>query len=176
MSIVKLGKNQIEAFTGFLDELSEGDLTFVKEPVTDPATIRSWASPEAAGARWLAMDGGSVTGFLEVLPLTGWSDHVGEIRLVVHPGHRGQGLGRDLARRALLHAASTGLTKLIVEIVAEQEAHLSIFTSIGFTGEALLRDHIRDREGKLRDVIMLAHFLEDTNEDLATLGLLDELE
>jgi hypothetical protein len=40
----------------------------------------------------------------------------------------------------------------------------------------LLRDHIRDREGKPRDVIMLVHFLEDTNEDLAVLGLLDELE
>ena len=175
MSVVQLDRELIPAFTRFLGDLPEGDLTFVKEPATDPASVRAWADPDAPGVRWLALDGDAVTGFLEVLPLVGWSDHVGEIRLVVHPTRRGEGLGRELARRALLHAAESGLSKLVVEIIAEQEAHLNIFISIGFTGEALLRDHIRDREGKLRDVIMLAHFLEATNNDMDTLGLPDEL-
>src|SRR3712207_9110185 len=42
-----------------------------------------------------------------------WSDHVGEVRLVVSPSARGQGLGRDLARHALVEAVRSGLTKLV---------------------------------------------------------------
>jgi hypothetical protein len=33
-----------------------------------------------------------------------------------------------------------------------------MFTSLGFTGEALLRDHIRARSRELHDLVVLAHF------------------
>ena len=87
----------------------------------------------------MAVDGdGEVAGFVAVLPLPGWSDHVGEIRLVVLPRRRGEGLGRALARRALVEAVGVGPRKLVVEVVAEQGAALALFTALGFNGEALL--------------------------------------
>ena len=75
----------------------------------------------AAGG-WVAVDDdGAVTGYVAVRPLPGWSDHVGEVRLAVSPACRGdQGLGRELARRALVEAVGAGLSKLVVEVVAEQ--------------------------------------------------------
>ena len=48
-----------------------------------------------------------------------------------------------------MEAVQSGLTKLVAEVVAEQGAALALFTDLGFTGEALLVDHIRDRNGEL---------------------------
>ena len=183
MAVVELGPERCDALVRFFAGLPEGDLTFIKEDVTDPETVRSWTQGAAAGGRWVAVedtggeggDGTEVTGYVAVRPLPGWSDHVGEIRLVVAPSHRGSGLGRELARRALTEAVGAGLTKLVVEVVAEQGAALALFTELGFTGEALLTDHIRDRTGQLRDLMVLAHHVGRTWAGMDTVGVADEL-
>jgi ribosomal protein S18 acetylase RimI-like enzyme len=110
-----------------------------------------------------------------VIPLAGWSDHVGEIRLVVAPDHRGTGLGRTLARHALLQAVEAGLSKVVVEVVADQASVAALFTGLGFSGEALLVDQIRDREGRLRDLMVLAHHVGGTWSAMDTIGVADEL-
>ena len=188
MAVVPLGPERCDALLRFFEALPEGDRTFIKEEVTDPATVRSWAAGPASGGRWVAVDdesesaggegGGNtaeVTGYVAVRPLPGWSDHVGEVRLVVAPSSRGTGLGRELARRALVEAVGSGLTKLVVEIVAEQGAALALFTELGFTGEAVLTDHIRDRNGELRDLMVLAHHVRDTWAGMDAVGVTDEL-
>lgn len=174
MIIAELGAEHSAALTRFFDELPAGDLTFIKEDVTDPATVRSWIEHDS-GRRWVALDGDAVIGYLAVRPLAGWSDHVGEIRMVVHPAHRRSGLGRELARYALARAVEAGLRKLVVELVADQQHALAMFTALGFTGEALLRDYIRDRDGKLRDLVMLAHDVDGTWAGMDAVGLTDEL-
>ena len=188
MRVVPLDATHGESLLRFFRALPEGDRTFIKEEVTDPATVRSWAAGPASGGRWVAVDdesdgtggegGGNtaeVTGYVAVRPLPGWSDHVGEVRLVVAPSSRGTGLGRELARRALVEAVGSGLTKLVVEIVAEQGAALALFTDLGFTGEALLGDHIRDRNGDLRDLMVLAHHVRDTWAGMDAVGVADDL-
>jgi ribosomal protein S18 acetylase RimI-like enzyme len=180
VTVVELGPERCDALLRFFGSLPEGDLTFIKEEVTDPDTVRSWTKGDGPGGRWVAVDDttaddAEVTGYVAVRPLPGWSDHVGEVRLVVSPGHRGEGLGRALARRALVEAVGSGLTKLVVEIVAEQGAALALFTELGFTGEALLVDHIRDRNGQVRDLMVLAHHVQKTWEEMDTVGIADEL-
>jgi ribosomal protein S18 acetylase RimI-like enzyme len=177
MAVVPLGPERCDALLKFFAALPEGDLTFIREEVTDPDTVRSWASDSGPGGRWVAVDDGSdeVTGYVAVRPLPGWSDHVGEVRLVVDPSRRGAGLGRELARRAVSEAIASGLTKLVVEVVAEQGAALALFTELGFTGEALLTDHIRDRSGRLRDLLVLAHHVGDTWAGMDAVGVEDEL-
>ena len=175
MSVVELGPERCDALLRFFTELPEGDLTFVKEEVTDPETVRSWANDTSPGGRWVAVDGDDVTGYAAVRPLPGWSDHVGELRLVVASARRGSGLGRELARRALVAAVSSGLSKLVVEVVADDGAALALFTDLGFTGEAVLRDHIRDRGGDLRDLMVLAHHVRDTWSGMVAVGVAEEL-
>lgn len=177
MAVVPLGPERCDALLKFFAALPEGDLTFIREEVTDPDTVRSWASGAGAGGRWVAVDDGrdEVSGYVAVRPLPGWSDHVGEIRLVVDPSRRGSGLGRELARRAVSEGVGSGLTKLVVEVVAEQGAALALFTELGFTGEALLVDHIRDRNGELRDLMVLAHHVRDTWAGMDAVGVEDEL-
>jgi ribosomal protein S18 acetylase RimI-like enzyme len=180
-TVVELDADRVDALARFFADLGEGDLTFVKEDVSGPEAVRGWMRP---GRQWLALDdeddedgedGGEVAGFVAVLPLHGWSDHVGEIRLVVHPRHRGAGLGRTLARHALRRALDQGLRKVVVEVVADQEALLAMFSGLGFTGEALLTDHVRDREGGLHDLVVLAHHVEATAEAMRAIGLEEEI-
>jgi ribosomal protein S18 acetylase RimI-like enzyme len=159
----------------FFGALPDGDRTFIKEDVADPDVVRGWTST-APDRQWVALADGEVVGYVAVRRLPGWSDHVGEVRLVVAPARRGTGLGRQLARHAVTCGVEAGLTKLVVEVVAEQGAALALFTALGFTGEALLEDHIRDRDGRLRDLMVLAHHVGPTWSGMSTLGLAEELE
>lgn len=177
MRTVPLSADHGEALVSFFRDLPDGDRTFIKEDVTDPATVRAWAAEPAGRHRWVAVDDdGPVLGYLAVLPLAGWSDHVGEVRLVVAPSTRGTGLGRELARHALVQAVEAGLTKLVVEVVPDQGPALALFTALGFTGEALLRDQIRGRDGQLRDLMVLAHHVGDTWSGMTAVGIADALD
>ena len=82
---------------------------------------------------------------MAVVPLQGWSSHVGEVRVIVDPGFA-RPRDRSSARaHAVLEALELGLTKMVVEVVADQEPTIAMFRSLGFDPEALLDDHVRDR-------------------------------
>ena len=55
-----------------------------------------------------------------------------------------------------LEAIELDLRKMVVEVVADQEATIAMFRSLGFDPEALLTDHVRDQSGTLRDLMVLA--------------------
>ncbi len=176
-TVTPLTEAHCEALVRFFADLPEGDRTFIREDVTDPEVVRGWAAGSPGVDRWVAVDDSDrVLGYVAVLRLPGWSDHVGELRLVVAPAARGSGLGRELARHALVQALGAGLTKLVVEVVADQAAALALFTGLGFTGEALLVDHIRDRDGQLRDLMVLAHHVGATWAGMSAVGLTEALD
>jgi ribosomal protein S18 acetylase RimI-like enzyme len=173
MNIAALTLDHTDALIDFFGRLLDEDLTLMREDVTEPETVRGWAGREA---HWVALDDATVVGFAAVRPLPGWSDHVGELRLVVDPSHRRTGIGRTLARHALIDAVRAGRRKVVVQLAADQEHALAMLGSLGFTGEALLRDHIRDRQGNLRDLIMLAHFVDSTWAAMNAIGVTDEVD
>lgn len=148
-----------DAMERFLLRIPEGDRTFFKENVDDREVVDAWVRPGAA--RSVAVDGDAVIGYVAVVPLQGWSSHVGEVRVIVDPERRGRGIGRALARHAVLQALELGLTKMVVEVVADQEPTIAMFRSHGFDPEALLKDHVRDAGGELRDLMILAYAVED---------------
>jgi ribosomal protein S18 acetylase RimI-like enzyme len=153
----------------FLARIPEGDRTFFKEPVDDPAIVAAWA--EDSAGRWLAVGQDGVLGYVAVVALHGWSGHVGEIRLIVDPGHRGEGVGTALARRAVLEAFRSGLSKLVVEVLANQEFTIEMFHALGFDAEALLTGQVRDRSGELLDLMILAHTASRTGAAITAAGL-----
>jgi ribosomal protein S18 acetylase RimI-like enzyme len=173
MKIVGCDSQHFRRLTDLFGVLSERDLTLIKEDVTDPDAVRSFSV--RPGQQWVALDGPDLVGYAAVRTLPEWSDHVGELRLVVDPARRSVGVGRTLARHALVEAVRAGHRKLVVELAADQENGLAMFTSLGFIGEALLRDHIRDRNGELHDLVVLAHFVDGTWAGMDAIGLTDEL-
>jgi ribosomal protein S18 acetylase RimI-like enzyme len=168
MEIRPLEPRDEEAMRRFFGRIPEGDRTFFKEDVTDPAVLEAWTKPGAG--RSVALEGDDVVGSVALVPLTGWSSHVAELRVVVDPDHRGSGIGRDLSRHAVLEALDLGLKKIVVEVVADQPA-VAMFRSLSFHPEALLKDHIRDGRGELRDLMILAQVPEQAFQTLAAAGI-----
>ena len=50
-----------------------------------------------------------------------------------------------------------------------------MFRSLGFDPEALLTDHVRDQSGALRDLMILAHSVEEQWSSMVVAGIADEL-
>lgn len=174
MEIRRIEPGDHEALERFLDGIPEADRTFLKEDVADPDVVAAWAQP--GDARSIALDDeGGVVGYVAVIPLHGWSSHVGEVRIVVDPDHRGRGVGLALARHAVLEALDLGVAKLVVEVIADQEALVAMFRGLGFEPEALLVDHVRDRSGELRDLLVLAHSVEEQWASMTAAGIVDGL-
>jgi ribosomal protein S18 acetylase RimI-like enzyme len=155
----------------FLGRVPPGDRTFFKEDILDEDTVQSWLTDKRARRAVAVEDNGEIAAYAAVLPGLGWSSHVGELGLVVDRGHRRRGIGRRLARWALIQAIHMGLAKLVAEVVAEQEAAVVMFQELGFQAEALLRDHIRDRDGNLRDLLVLSHRVDENWSLLASMGV-----
>ena len=173
MEIRRLATGDEVALTRFLSRIPEGDRTFFKEDVLDADVVAAWV--QRGEARSLALENGEVLGTVTVLPLQDWSSHVGEVRVIVDPAHRRRGIGRALARHAVVEALDLGLEKMVVEVIADQDATIAMFRSLGFEPEALLKDHVRDDEGELHDLMLLAHSVEASLASLDAVGLGDAL-
>lgn len=170
LNLRRITGENAEVATAFLAAMPEDDRTFFMEPVDDDTPAR-WAEDERS-PRWLATaDDGEPVAYLGIVPGEGWSSHVGELRLVVGARHRRQGLGAALARRGLVEGVRMGLTKLTVELVADKEGDIQMFTAIGFQPEALLRDHFRRRSGATHDLAILSHMVGEIADDLALVGI-----
>jgi L-amino acid N-acyltransferase YncA len=171
MEIRRLETGDEVALTRFLSRIPEGDRTFFKEDVLDADVVGAWV--RRGEARSLAVEDGEVIGTVTVVPLQGWSSHVGEVRVIVDPQHRRRGVGRALAQYAVFEALRLGLRKMVVEVIADQEATVGMFRSLGFEPEALLRDHVCDDDGGLHDLMLLAHSVEASLASFDAVGLGD---
>src|SRR3954466_2984429 len=83
------------ALEAFLDRIPDADRTFLKEEGAAPAAVAAWARP--GQARSIAIDDDTVLGYVALIPLHGWSSHVGEVRIVGDPAPPGLGVGRGVA-------------------------------------------------------------------------------
>ena len=162
----------VGALRDFFARVPDGDRTFFREDVLEPGVIDGWIG-QGHGGRVVAVSDAGVVGYLALLPGVGWSSHVGEMRLVIDPSHRRQGIGRQLARRAVVDAVSLGLTKLVVEVVAEQEPTVAMFTALGFEAEGLLRDHVSSQHGERHDLLILSHFVNELATAMTSVGIDD---
>jgi ribosomal protein S18 acetylase RimI-like enzyme len=172
MTIRPITATDADGLAAFFGSLSARDLTFIREDVTDRAVIAALADNEM---RWIVPDGSNIAGYVAVERLPGWSNHVGELRLVVRPERRGTGLGRRLAQHAVAQALQNGIRKVVVELAADQDGAVAMFSGLGFTGEALLRDHVRDRDGQLHDLLLLVHNAEENWSAIDGVGIADAI-
>src|SRR3954467_9200147 len=157
----------------FVARIPEGDRTFFKEDVTGQDVVSFWQ--RRGGRTTIAVEDGEVVGYGAVIPLQGWSSHVGEVRVIVDPAARGHGVGRVLAQGVVIASLELGLSKLVVEVMADQEVTIAMFRSLGFDPEALLEDHVRDQAGELHDLMILSHSVEESWASMQSTGIAEGL-
>ena len=149
------------AIAHFAEGVPTGERRFLKEDLDDLKAGSPGFRGGTPARRVVAVDDGEIVGLAGAFPGAGWSSHVAEIRVVVSAAHRRHGIGRALARAALLEALDLGCSQAYVEVVAEQEALVAMFQDLGFEPAALLPDFVRDSAGEFHDLLLLTHRVDD---------------
>jgi N-acetylglutamate synthase-like GNAT family acetyltransferase len=159
VTIRRFKPDDIEAMLRFARGLAEHDLLFLGRDIKHRKVIEAWLEAVEDGFidSFVAEDGDAIVGTCALVrdPL-GWSTHVGEIRLLVSPQLRGQGVGRRLLEEMFKVAAQRELTKLIAQMTPDQRGAIQLFEESGFRGEALLKGQVMDRQGSVHDLVILS--------------------
>ena len=162
------------AVLAFAKALPTHDLLFLPRNISQPKVLSAWINEIEAGdiTSLLAFRDGVVVGCgTLVRDSRSWSPHVGEIRMVVSLDVRGKGVGRALSQETFALALGSGLEKLSVQMTVDQRAAITLFESLGFKAEALLRDHVRDVDGKKHDIVVLGHNVAQVRAQMEAYGL-----
>jgi L-amino acid N-acyltransferase YncA len=150
-----------EALLDFFRRIAPEDRLYLKDDVTSPAVITRWAE---------TLD------YRRVLPLLAMVDdciigdgtlhhrraaahqHIGEVRIVIDPAYRNQGIGRLLLHKLVDIAKDEdrALEKLLFEVVADTEqAAQHAARALGFEQVAIFSKHVRYYSGAPHDLMVM---------------------
>ena len=147
------------AIQNFVSKVPVHDLLFLDRDIRQPRVLAAWRRAIERGAvhSLVAVSGNEIVATTAVIkdPLS-WSAHVADVRLLVLPELRGKGVGRALLEASIEQAIAQGATKLTARMTPDQRGAIALFEESGFRGEALLRDQVRDTNGRLHDIAVLS--------------------
>ena len=143
----------------FAAKIPHGDRAFIDRSLLSQVSVAGWTRRSTA-RRTGAFAGDDMVAIMTVNQQAGWMSQVGELRLVVLPEARGQGLATRLANRAVEVAKEMGLGKIYVEVLEQLDGVIEMFVKLGFEREATLRDHVVDGEGRSGNLCILSRFLD----------------
>src|SRR6202140_3562962 len=171
-----MGPADEAAVLEFARQLPRHDLLFLPRNISEPKVLAAWIKEIERGSitsLWAVKSGRVVGCGTIVCDPHSWSPHVGEIRNVVSPDVRGQGVGRALSQETFALALSVGLEKLLVQMTVDQTGAIAIFEGLGFKADPLLHDQVRDLAGKKHDIVVLAHYFSKCRAQIDAYGLPD---
>src|SRR5712692_499585 len=141
------------AVLAFARALPDHDLLFLPRDIAQPKVLAAWIAQLERGAltTLLAVREGTLVGCATIAcEEFSWSAHVAA-------DMRGEGIGRLLIQETFRIALRLRLEKLTAQMTVDQRGAIAVFESMGFRGEALLRDHVKDRAGIKHDLVILSH-------------------
>ncbi len=107
-------------------------------------------------AQFVAVEGDAVVGWCDILPNArpGFG-HCGSVGMGVLRAWRGQGLGRALLEACLEKAFARGLTRIELEVYADNALAIALYRKLGFVEEGLKR-RARVLDGRAQDLRVMA--------------------
>jgi RimJ/RimL family protein N-acetyltransferase len=169
-----LERTDREAFLAFTGGLTDHDLLFLRTDITNPDVVDSWLDNIQAGRTItiVAERRGGIVGYGSLhLGNAAWSQHVGELRVLIGPDVRGKGLGRALTDAIFAQALDRGIEKMVAQMTIDQKGAIATFEEIGFRAEALLRDHVKDRHGEKHDLLVYSHDVHEFQSQMDAYGM-----
>jgi L-amino acid N-acyltransferase YncA len=167
-----------ELALAFARALPAHDLLFLRRDVTQPEIVDVWMNGIARNriTSLAAERDGKVLGYATIdRGELSWSPHVAELRVLVSSAARGHGLGRLLTQEAFIVALGLGIEKMVAHMTVDQKGAIAVFEGMGFRPEALLRNHVKDREGTKHDLLILSLDVETFLSQLDAYGVTEAL-
>ena len=69
-----------------------------------------------------------------------------------------------------------GSAKMVAQMTVDQRGAIGVFEGLGFRAEALLHDHVKDRDGRTHDIVILSHDVAKFQSQMAAYGVVQALE
>jgi putative acetyltransferase len=104
----------------------------------------------------MAVQGRQVVGWADIFPF--WAhavSHCGSLGMGVLPEYRGQGVGRRLLQACIAKAHAKGITRIELEVRADNERAIALYKSLGFQQEAVKR-HAMRFDGMYYDALQMS--------------------
>lgn len=169
-----LGRLDRDAFLAFTTSLPDHDLLFLRTDITNPDIIDNWLDNIDLERiiTIIAEHDGEVLGYGSLhMSNAPWSKHVGELRVLIDGSMRGKGLGRALTESVFAQALDRGIEKMVAQMTVDQKGAIATFEELGFKPEALLLDHVRDRQGHKHDLLVYSHDVHGFHAQLDAYGV-----
>jgi len=163
-----------EALLAFTTSLPDHDRLFLRTDITNPDVVDGWLDNVDLERiiTIVAEREGRIVGYGSVhMSNAPWSQHVGELRVLISEEMRGKGLGRALTEAVFAQALQRGIEKMVAQMTVDQKGAIATFEELGFKAEALLVDHVKDREGKKHDLLVYSHDVRGFQSQLDAYGL-----
>ncbi len=106
--------------------------------------------------QFMALDGDQVVGWADIFPA--WAHavaHTGRLGMGLLPAYRSQGTGRRLLQACINKATAKGITRIVLEVRADNHRAIGLYTALGFEHEALMR-HAMRFDGQYFDAVQMA--------------------
>lgn len=178
VTITPLQPEHEAALIAFISRLSSHDLLFLRRDIGNPKVMAAWMDSvqDQRLNSLVAVQGDEIVGCTAIITekLT-WASHVGEMRVLLDTSVRGKGLGRVLVQECFVQALGLGLTKLCAQMTTDQSGAVVVFEELGFRAEALLKNHVRDRDNQLHDLVIMSHDVREFEAMQDAYGLTDLL-
>lgn len=164
-----LGKRDEARLHKFLLAVPEEECLFIKQPLSDPATVRQWCRhPDyERNLPLLMLRGQTVIGEATLHQrMGGWKRHIGLITLLTHPQYRGRDVSKILVSELVEIAGRSGLRRLEAELNGERKIALHVLAQLGFSKLMHLEDYVLDMKAAAHDYVLLGMNLK-VNEEYA---------
>jgi len=142
----------------FFSNLPEKDRLFLKDDVTDPKVIESWARSlnYEHVIPIVAEIGDRIIGDATLhRRTTDQPPDIGEIRIVTDRHFRRRGLGTMLAKEIYYLALSLKLNRLVAEVIEDQHTVIKTFESLGFRHKTILKNQAIDLHGMKHNLVIM---------------------
>jgi RimJ/RimL family protein N-acetyltransferase len=167
------------AVLAFAQRLAMHDLLFLRRDISNPRVVAAWMDATRDGsivtiAAFRQREGGdgALLGCATIVKdELGWSSHVCELRVLLAPELRGQRVGQRLTQECFALALEMGLEKMVAQMTVDQRGAIAVFEGLGFRAEALLRNHVKDKDGNTHHLVLLSHDVARFAEQMEAYGV-----
>lgn len=160
VEIRKMTSADRDPILAFANALPQEDLLFLRVDLTQPEVVDDWIANLEAGTSTslVVYDNEGLIGYATVHRNPApWTRRVGELRVNVNQAYRTRGLGKNLISEIFDVARGMGVRKLMANMTTDQHGAQAAFRRLGFMPEALLADHVEDRNGRSRDLVIMSY-------------------
>ena len=146
VAIVQITEAHVAGFHACLDAVARERRYLAQTQAVPLERLAAFVRDSVANdlAQYVALDGLAVVGGCDVF--AGWADaiqHCGTLGMGVAASQRGQSIGRRLIEATLAHAARKGITRVELEVRADNLNAIRLYERVGFVVEGRKRQRMR---------------------------------